>query len=398
MRVNPINNFYRNSVTSQKKYTQNQVKPNANIVFKSVNMADYTPFEIGLAKKYRYVRYPYLIVLSEVDFDINKANRIEQLIDEYRRRNTERDNTISSLDTSLNQRNQQINKLSEEEQMLLKEVEQERILKAIDRLKLSKILTAEKRKQKVFSELDTKYISLYQLQEKKFPNAIMIKGVDNQDEQIAIIKYLQNKNCEVILLDFDKIPLETANKELLLSAKHAKNSGKHPIIYIQNFDKYTVPTDKNFNFINKLKGFLCACSKNYDTTILVFESNPERLDENIIGKHRFEKNIDVSNLKEDTFAFSPKFDGYTFIYDTDENSMVDLFLGDFGYNNRVLWAETTEPDKIKKVLEHIEDIKKLKGFSNIKYIQVPVSGIKNFHSTGKYTSDLREIYERPIQE
>ena len=397
MRINSINNFYRTPVISQKNTARGNAQT-SNVSFQSSVEDGFYWSEIGPARKYQHLKNPYPQVLEKVYFNEEKAQRVLELIAKYREENKNTVRNINNSNTKINHITTKINELTKEEIELLKQIEQERLAKAIDRLKLARILTEEKRKNKACLELDEKFINLYKLEKKQFPNAIMIMGVDNPDYQTQIVRHLQNQNCDVQLIDFDKVSIDKVNKELSDNAKSAKNSGKHPIIYIKNFDKYTVPSAENFDFISKMKGFLSACSKKFDTTVLVFESNPKRLDENVIGKHRFQRVIDVTKIKEGEISeFLPKYDGYTYVYDIDDNAAVDLYLGNFGYNDKVLWAETVEPEKIRKIIENIGEIKKVARFKDVKYIQTPAEGVEGFNSTYGKTADHKTIYEYEIK-
>ena len=84
-------------------------------------------------------------------------------------------------------------------------------------------------------------------------------ALDEEEQKYSekdVINYLKNNDCNVVQIDFNKIPLRTVNKEFLTHLKRNKQSDEHSIIYIDNFDKYTVPTDENFNIISKLKSYL----------------------------------------------------------------------------------------------------------------------------------------------
>ena len=250
----------------------------------------------------------------------------EEIIKKLKTTYANKDKKIQALETNINKANSDNETELAKHIKLSREIDKENDSRDAERIQVNKLLVKELRKKQIFKELYYKYIKLNELDEKNYPHGIMILGLDDKDAQKDVINYLKNNDCNVVQIDFNKIPLRTVNKEFLTHLKRNKQSDEHSIIYIDNFDRYTVPTDENFNIISKLKSTVCTCSDEYNTTVLVFESNPERLDENIIGGHRFKKKIDVRNIKGAEFiAFVPKYDGYTMHFGADENDTVDLY-------------------------------------------------------------------------
>lgn len=357
-----------------------------------------------IAKKYMYVKNPDALIEKELNMFESLSGgvgKVLSIIKFLREENEFKTQHLSSLEKKINVKINRTKEIEKEEKEIIDKIAKIQIVKALDRIKLAKILCQEKRKKQVFSELDNKYIALFKMENKIFPNAIMIKGVDEKEEQNAVINYLRNNNCDVYRLDFNMIPLDKVQKDILQCAKNIKENKKHSIIAIDNFDKYTIYNDENFNFINNLKRFLSSCNANYDTTILVFESNPEKLDENIIGKHRFQKEIDVRHINSANLCeFVPIYDGYTMIYDDKEDTKVDLYLGNYGYNDKVLWVDTNNSTKIQVVIKNIDKIKKINKFNNVKFIQCikpdNLMNLNEFYETNKYTTDYQTIYEKTL--
>lgn len=370
MRISPVRsyNFQPQIQSSNKK----------NIAFKS----EYSDLIDEIAKKCQYLKDPDDMIYEELNkhyfsWDINGGMTwdVQRRIDELRYEREMREARLRNMDTVISAKDREIRNEATTHGQLTNEITETQRKNAIAKIKMSKIVASYDRVQEVNNQLEDKYINLFKIDgDKKFPNAIMISGLKDEDEKEEVLDNLIKSGCKVLKTDFANIPLKNIAEEINGLASRIKKSGEHSILYIDNFDKYTTPEEVNQPFISKFKGFLCSCSKRCDTTVLVFENNPKRLDENIIGGHRFEKKIDVSNIKEEVpSVFVPKFDGYTFVYDTDEDSQVDLYLGDAGKNPALLWADTTSYDKIKVVLKRLDEIKAQDKFKYTKYLQVPFS-------------------------
>lgn len=365
----------------------------------------YSPYVIAMAKKYIYVKNNPDLIWNEVDnnnddYDYDtydKYNEIIALIEKLKIAYASKDKKIQTLDTNINRINKENELELAKHIKLSREIDKENDSRDSERVQINKLLVKERRKKHICQELNSKYIKLNELEEKSYPHGIMILGLDDKDAQKDVINYLKDNGCKILQIDFNKIPLRAVNKEFLTHLKKIKQSGEHSIIYIENFDKYTLPTEENFNIISKLKSTLCTCADEYNTTVLVFESHPERLDENIIGGHRFKKKIDARNIKGEEFiAFVPKYDGYTMHFGADENDQVDLYLGSFGHNFNKLWIDTSSPEKIKKVLENIDKIKSKELFKHIEYAEMPepddINAIPDIIPLERKTKDFKTIY------
>ncbi len=367
MRISPVRsyNFQPQIQSTNKK----------NIAFKS----GYYDIINEIADKCQYVKDPSDLIYDELKKhwtpDSGDINRVKERIELLRSQRQMREARLNNMDTIISAKDREIRNEATTHSQISNEIVETQRKNAIAKIKMSRIVASYDRVQEVNKQLEDKYINLFKFDgDKKFPNAIMISGLKNEDEKKDVLDNLINNGCKVLKTDFANIPLKNVAEEINGLASRIKKSGEHSILYVENFDKYTTPEDVNQPFISKFKGFLCSCAKRCDTTVLVFENNPKRLDENIIGGHRFEKKIDVSNIKEEVpSVFVPKFDGYTFVYDTDEDSQVDLYLGDAGKNPALLWADTTSYDKIKVVLDRLDEVKAQDKFKYTKYLQVPFS-------------------------
>lgn len=394
MRISPIRNY-----NIQPQVNNKQVSNKKNVAFKS----EYTDLVEEIARKCQYLKDPSDMIYEEFNkhyfsWDINGLMTwdVQRRIEELRFEREMRDARLRNMDTILNAKDKEIRTEGETHRNISQEITEAQRKNAIEKIRMSRVVASFDRVLEANTKLEEKYVNLFKFDgDKKFPNAIMISGLKNKDEEESVLDYLDRADCKVLKTDFAKIPLKNVAKEINDLAARIKNSGEHSILYIENFDKYTTPEEVNQPFISKFKGFLCSCAKRCDTTVLVFENNPKRLDENIIGGHRFEKKIDVSGIKEDVpSVFCPKYDGYTFIYDTDEDSQVDLYLGDSGKNSDLLWADTTSYDKVKAVLDRLDEIKAQDKFKYVKYLQIPYSG--EAFDAGFYRFPYRKTYDGNI--
>ncbi len=69
-----------------------------------------------------------------------------------------------------------------------------------------------------------------------------------------------------------------------------------------------------------------------------------------------------------------------------------------GYNDRILWVDSSKTDDITRVLEDIDKIKTIKQFNNVEIIQCPRpdSAISGFGPISHYTANGSTIYEARV--
>ena len=77
------------------------------------------------------------------------------------------------------------------------------------------------------------------------------------------------------------------------------------------------------------------------------------------------------------------------------NANVNLYQG---YNNSVLWIDSSQQMAIKQACRMINKIRQLDLFKNVSKVQCPKPdvNITNFYPIGFYTKDGTIIYERMI--
>ena len=303
------------------------------------------------------------------DYDI--LNEATRLIKNMRASVADKDKQLSEFTKKTEKLNNAIKAEKKKQSGLEKEISEIDKLTAIDKLRLSKIVASEKRKYTIFEMLDKKYIGLHKLEQKTYPNGLMIVGLQDASEQQSVLKYLEENNNKMLKINFENIPQDKLIREVGAMFSRIKTEGEQALLYIENFRKYTDAENGNFSFINNLKGSLSRCAKDFKTTVLVFDNNPQTLDSALQGQHRF-KWLDVSDIKSEiTSCFVPKYDGFTFVYDVNKDDNVDLYLKDFGYNVSNLWVDSNNSKKIRAVIDRIDEIKKQEKFRNIECINFP---------------------------
>ena len=122
---------------------------------------------------------------------------------------------------------------------------------------------------------------------------------------------------------------------------------------------------------------------------------------NRVGTGPCEKVIDVSELNTNNLCeFIPIHDGFRMLFDDNEEAAVDLYLGNFGSNQDVLWVDSSDEKKILAVIDRIDKIKKINKFMNTRYIQFPqpksFEKLDGCYKTYNYSKDSKRIYEKRL--
>ena len=128
---------------------------------------------------------------------------------------------------------------------------------------------------------------------------------------------------------------------------------------------YSKPDINNDEIIPKLKALLSNCSSQRKCTIFINYDKPKELSPEITADHRFDK-IDVTDIK---YKYKPKFKpyykDYKMKYGITNDDVVELFCGNWGYNDKVLWINSRRTKDINAVLDNIIAIKELKKFKGL---------------------------------
>lgn len=127
-----------------------------------------------------------------------------------------------------------------------------------------------------------------------FPNGIMIEGQDVNLNDVA--EWLAKKSdCKLEKVDFTNISIETAMKELLNISNRAKENNERTIIQIENFERFTIPTDENRRIIGALKSFLSGCAQDKKCTIIAQTKDSSKIDDIVMADHRFQIQIKTND-------------------------------------------------------------------------------------------------------
>lgn len=389
LKINPYQLYNTNS--SGDYNSKRSFQKNGNVAFGYANK---------LAKDYAFVKdYEsrlYDVICEELGYtDYDILNEAKRLIKNIRASVADKDKQLAEFAQNTEKLNNAINEEMKKQSRLEKEISEIGKLTAIDKLRLSKIIASEERKYAICDMLGKKYVELHKLEQKTYPNGLMIVGLQDASEQQFVLKYLENNNNKIFKINFENIPQHTLIREVGAMFSRIKSEGEQALLYIENFRKYTDSESGNFAFINNLKGSLSRCAKDYKTTILAFDNNPQTLDSAIQGQHRF-KWLDVSDIKSEiTSCFVPKYDGFTFVYGVNKDDSVDLYLKDFGYNIFNLWIDSHNNKKIRTVIDRIDEIKMQEKFRNIECINFPKPDCfddktKYAFETSQLTADFKD--------
>ena len=329
---------------------------------------------------------------SEAYFKITEQIRAFQALKEQKKEK------IKEFDKDIIQANKKIEEELNANNKISTQILDCNVKSELEAANLQNTIVSEQRISKINQELNKTYIQLNDTETKIYPNGIMIIGT-NENENNATINHLLNNNLKLYVTDFNDYPIENANKQLFTIKKDIAKNKKHATIVIKNFAKYTVPSEMNNNFINKLKSFLSDGQKsNY--TVLVFVNNPEKLDTIVTQGHRFDIKIEVNDIKSpNKTELFPIEGGYNLKYGENASECVKIYLGSKGQDKRTLWIASQNPIEIVKVLQRIAEIKKIKEFRKIKYIQVlqptSLNELKDFELVRR-NSDGVGIYEMKV--
>lgn len=124
-----------------------------------------------------------------------------------------------------------------------------------------------------------------------FPNGIMLVGKNSNLSDVA--KWLaKESDCWLEKVDFSSLSKPEAMKRLFYISNKAKEKNKRTLIEINNFERYTTPTEENRSIIGALKSFLSDCGKDYKCTIIAHSDDMSKIDNIVVADHRFQIKID----------------------------------------------------------------------------------------------------------
>lgn len=169
------------------------------------------------------------------------------------------------------------------------------------KLNEEKDLLQEQKLGNVVEVLKDKFINLIKMEndqvaskdsEKKsisFPNGIMLSGFEkeNMDE---IVDWLVKKSGSAIKkLDFNNHDRKSALESIREITNNTNNN--RTLVQIENFAKFTTPTEENETFIAKFKAVLSSFDEKYKCTVITDIEDPSKLASEITAAHRFQVKI-----------------------------------------------------------------------------------------------------------
>lgn len=314
-----------------------------------------------------------LMKMNFLNYAINATSKMEKLI--YK---------IANLRGDL--LNEKLQEIFKQEEKIKQDITNEAII----------IQTKNLIKTKLLDKINSKISNI--------PTALMISGSDYTTRN-NILDWIINQtstscrrcihNCQ------DKDTEQTLylmNTETKYASDQFNTQGYRSIIRLNRFEQHLR------NDHSGLKEFLFDISEEKAPVTFIFEvqdtkniaspytGNARRIPIQIRMDNNLLKNkaISVNDLKVvGSSYFKPYYDGYKM------NNRIELFLGDFGFNENVLWVNSQKSDDIKQVLNSINDIIVLDKFKNIKSLQCPIKSpkdIANMVATNNFTLENCRIY------
>lgn len=254
--------------------------------------------------------------------------------------------------------------------------------------------------------------------DKKFitaPNSVMILG-SNKKTNIKYLNWIigESNTNFLFIKDNPQDSNETKLNQITTALEELKEknetNGLKGMLYVENFTKLLEDTPQNEEIIGYLKDLLDKVSEQYNTTIL-FETkgtvglNPIALQNHRVKRYDTERKITTKELQQAQIDYIKSNlypldeGGYKFRYIPFTEKFTQLYQGNFGYNKKVLWVNSTDPSAIKSVIDNFSIIRTVPDFWEATKIQFPepdyLSSIpqENLTRTSYYTKDYKRIYE-----
>ena len=385
----------------------------------------YTDQEIELAKKYKYAKNFDEHLRTDIwnSFSGWKQlwgsyykdtqytfDEVKKLINELSKNDNNLTTKISRLETELSETDKKIIEKENKQKELTEKIEKQITKNKEKQKEIKKIETEQKRISylkeninnalilplKAEKELGKKLVVLDRL------NGIMVSNASSLMMNALINSVKHNSGCEVEKVDFNDLTEKEVIKKFKEISQSAANKKNRTLIYVENFEKYAKNTPENETIIGKLKNFLQCCSAKYNCIVLTNVDEPNHLSPEINADHRFKIHLDTKNVRENTIMDCVQvLDGYNLKFGLQKEDSVNLFLGDSGYNQEILWIDSFENEKIDAVLENIDKIKKIDKFKKIRQIQCPkpnsTEELKSFVKLeNRYTYDNKPIYQKSL--
>ena len=93
---------------------------------------------------------------------------------------------------------------------------------------------------------------------------------------------------------------------------------------------------------------------------------------------------------------------YKFAYGNNKEDSVNLYLGNFGTNPKVLWIDSANPINIKVIEYLIDELKTQPQFNRVERLEFPQTAkesvrLTNAVKTNRLTMDYRQIYKIELE-
>ncbi len=288
--------------------------------------------------------------------------------------------------------------------------------------KLKKEEEAKKTLQSAFvkSQLIKEFLSFFNSEDiakaSSIPNAIMIEGKDIKENQESITWLVSRANANYLKITrnpgiSDEDYLATIDSVLDECRENYEKSKKRSLLYIEDFDSLI----QKGNAVGDIKDLLPTLNSEYKTTLVFSTTDSKKLDPITLQDHRVNLKIKIKDkISADDFVKLQldflranitkigKTDGYKFNYIPGTDKNVDLYLGCFGCNDKILWLEHKSVEDIEYAVKFVDAIKRIKCFKNIEKIQcsAPSDMTKarelGFYIISALTKDMKAIIEKRL--
>lgn len=245
------------------------------------------------------------------------------------------------------------------------------------------------------------------------PNAIMFESSNKKENEDTINWLVGRTNANYIKVErlpntTDEDYLSTLDTILDEAKLTYKDKKQRTIIYAKDFDTLL----EKGKDTGDAKEMLPTLSKEYKTTLIFDTNDSAKLDPITLQPHRVGMKLKIKDniTAEDFLKLQEEFmkantkkisgtDGFRFNYLVGENKFVDLYLGCFGANDKILWLEYKNAEDVEQAVKYINIIKKIKCFKNVEKIQCALpNDMTKFRDLGfKILSSLTKEY-KPILE
>ena len=244
----------------------------------------------------------------------------------------------------------------------------------------------------------------------------MIEGKDINESKESIKWLVSRANANYLKINrqtgmSNEDYLATIDSILEECKENHEKTKKRTLLYVEDFDSLI----QKGNAVGDIKDLLPTLNDEYKTTLIFSTSDSKNLDPITLQDHRVNLKIKIKDkISADDFVKLQldflranitkigKTDGYKFNYIPGTDKNVDLYLGCFGCNDKILWIEHKSVEDIEYAVKFVDAIKRIKCFKNIEKIQcsAPSDMTKarelGFYLLSALTKDMKAIIEKRL--